>query len=141
MKLLKDILIALVVAYFARLLETRIKSDFLIPFLTGNLVTILIALLAINATTLGIILTKLRDISDVLEQPQRFQKTRGAMLNSLREQIFLIGLSSLVLILLGSVMPSLSPFSATLDVLLIGIFVYAMLILYDTAKGVFVLLD
>jgi hypothetical protein len=140
MKLIKDIGISLVVAYFVRLLEVRIDSDFLIPFLTGNLVTILIALLAINAATLGIILTKLRDISDALEEPQKFNGTRKEMLKSLHEQIILIALSGLVLILLGSRLLVLAPFFIYLKILLVSIFVYAMLILYDTAKGVFVLL-
>ncbi|MCG6480726.1 hypothetical protein K6U43_13975, partial [Vibrio parahaemolyticus] len=60
----KTTFIALGVGFLAELANSWLGSEFLHKFLAQNLVTILIALLAINATTMGIVLTKIREMVD-----------------------------------------------------------------------------
>jgi len=65
------------------LLQKAMQTDFLSKFLSNNLVTILFALLAINAATLGVVLTKIRDLIDSTDKSGSFAETRKQMLFSI----------------------------------------------------------
>jgi len=67
-----------------------IKSDFLCKFLDQNLILLLVAILAINTTTISVILSKMREIAD--KNPGvDFGRTIRAMKHSTLEHIYLVG--------------------------------------------------
>lgn len=117
-----------------------IESDYVISFLKENIVSLQIGLLAINTATLGVVLTKLRDLVDKGVAQTRFAAARKEMLLSIREQVALI-LAALLILSLDSAknLPFTIPVGLT-QILLITCFVYSIIILYDTAKSVFVVL-
>lgn len=126
------------IAYFAL---NAIGSTYIVDFLKENLINIQIGLLAINTATLGVVLTKLRDLVDSGIPLAAFSRTRKEMLVSIKEQVALI-VTSLALLSVGEAtsMPFVLP-ADLLQILLIACFAYSLLILYDTAKSVFVVLD
>lgn len=125
------------VAYFTL---KAIGSRYIFEFLKANIVNIQIGLLAINAATLGVVLTKLRDLVDRGVPIEAFTSARREMLLSVKEQVALI-ISSLVVLSLADVKNiALSIPADLLQILLIACFSYSLLILYDTAKSVFVVL-
>ena len=76
-----------------------LKSDFLLKFIKENLVMLLIALLAINSTTLALIMTKIKELLDKTGKRDSFQKTKKEMLFSVKEHIALIIVVILLLML------------------------------------------
>lgn len=70
------------------------NSTLVISYLVPNLITIVIALLAINIQTIAVMTLKLRDISG--DQIQSFGKTIKQIKLSIYEQIFLLGTSILI---------------------------------------------
>lgn len=132
----------LVVGVAVNGLATLIGSTFLCAFLDDNLIVLLVALFAINTTTASVILTKMREIADSYPDVD-FQATRRQMKISSLEQVSLI----LVAVLVG-MLKTAPPIQAyvphlrfALDSVLISVFAYSIHILYDTAKGVYVILD
>jgi len=117
-----------------------IGSSYVYEFLRGNIVSLQIGLLAINTATLGVVLTKLRDLVDKGASLSNFSSTRTAMLLSIKEQVALIA-SAIVILSLEDAreLPLMVP-EGLLRVLLITCFVYSLQILYDTAKSVFIVL-
>jgi phosphotransferase system glucose/maltose/N-acetylglucosamine-specific IIC component len=103
-------------------------SDYLSAFLSTNLINILVAVLAINSATMGIVLTKIRDLVDKHGGEDKFQATKKEMLLSIKaaDSTYLVG-KDMVLLLIHSCV--------------VGVFVYAMRILYDTAKSVLIIID
>ncbi len=141
--ILKHILLSLMIGYVTISIENKIKSNFFEAFLGGNLISLLVALLAINITTLGIILTKIRDILDKNNlDGNYFKKTRQQMLISIKEQLGLILFSAILLIVKKSILiRDLTTIEQIIDIFLTACFIYAIFILYDTAKSIFNLLD
>jgi hypothetical protein len=125
----------------AQLILHQVQSDAIFLFLKSNITNIQIALLAINAATLGIVLTKIRELMDKTNQRAEFESTKNEMILSIKEQMWLIGASLLIIALDSAKNP---PFALTTEVwqaALISSFIYSMIVLYDTAKSVFVLLE
>lgn len=118
-----------------------IGSKYVFDFLDANLVLLLVALAAINTTTLGVVMTKLREIS--LAYYSDFSKVINEMRTSIKEQVTLILLSVAVQIVSASKTPlsSQEAYIYISQVLLISIFLYALKILYDTANMIFVILE
>jgi len=134
--------ISLGVGFMAELLNNWLGTKFLHGFFESNLVTILVALLAVNAATMGIVLTKMRDLIDKNGNSEAFKKTRSNMLLSIKEQISLIVLATIVLSVKSApVVQSIENMPLFFNSIVTGIFVYALLVLYDTAKGVLVIVD
>ena len=134
--------ISLGVGFLAELLNIWLGSKFLYSFFESNLVTILVALLAVNAATMGIVLTKMRDLIDKNGNAEAFKKTRRNMLLSIKEQIGLIILSTIILSVKSApAVQSIQNMPLLFNSIVTGIFVYALLVLYDTAKGVLVIVD
>lgn len=116
-------------------------STFLIEFLKQNLITIMLALLAINTTTLSIVLTKIRELIDNTKI-DTFNKTKSSMLSSIIEQIVLVVLSLILFIILDSVwIIGKINIELFIHVTCIAVFIYDIQILYDTCKSVFVILS
>ena len=134
--------ISIGIGFLAELLNVWLGSKFLYGFFESNLVTILVALLAVNAATMGIVLTKMRDLIDKNGNAEAFKKTRRNMLLSIKEQIGLIILAAIVLSVKSApVVQSIENMPLLFNSIVTGIFVYALLVLYDTAKGVLVIVD
>lgn len=138
----RNILVAIGGAVLLAQAQSALGSTYLSRFLDANLVSLLIALLAINAASLGIILSKIRDLADGGAAADAFSKTRGEMLLSVREQVVLIFVSLILLTLKDSAWQAKHPQSAeAIATAVIACFTYGMLLLYDTARGVFVILS
>ena len=91
---------------------------------------------------MGIVLTKIRDLIDKNGGSEFFQKTRTNMLLSVKEQIGLIILATLVLSVKTSpIVAGVENLPLLLNAIVTGIFAYALLVLYDTAKGVLIIVD
>lgn len=139
---LKTSLISLGVGFLVEIVNDWISSQFLSKFFEANLITILVALLAINAATMGIVLTKIRDLIDRNGGAEFFQKTRAQMLLSVKEQIGLIVFAtSLLSLKSGVMMANVQNISLLVNAVLTGVFVYALIVLYDTAKSVLIIVD
>lgn len=141
-KLLRSILIAVGAAFILGQLQIVLGSNHILKFLDQNLVSLLIALLAINTASLGIILSKIRELADSSNRNNDFLKTQKEMLFSVKEQIVLIFLSLLLLLINDSKWLQIHSSLVTLvETSIISCFVYGMLILYDTANSVFIILN
>jgi len=137
---LKNMSFFLVIGLLVTALSNWLQSNFISEFLAANLITLLIALVAINTTTLSVVLTKIREITD--QYGGDFTITANEMKLSIVEQVVLIILSIAVQVigtssLLQASYPMLGFVSS---VILVAIFSYAIYILYDTANSIFVIL-
>ncbi len=138
---LKTIFTSLGVACAVQFFLYQMQSDFVFDFLKSNITNLQVALLAVNTATLGIVLTKIREIIDKTGQPADFSSARREMLLSIKEQVALIGVSLLILAIASAKnLPVVIP-SSIFQAALLASFVYSIFILYDTAKSVFVILD
>lgn len=142
-QVLVNTLIALGIGYLCQLLQTVFQSQFLLNFLKGNLITLLIALLAINSATMGIVLTKIRELIDRAGTGNEvFQSTKDEMLLSIKEQIALIVVSVILLTIADSeIAKKAAELQQIYPVLLFSIFSYSIINLYDTAKSVLIIID
>lgn len=130
------ILISIAITIFAYYLE----SDFLFKYLRDNLISLLLTLLAINTATLGLIASKIQDI--VIKHPNfDFSKTIREMKLSLLEQIILIVVSVFCLLINDSKVVCFNHKDIFCNIILISIFIYAIHILWDTGKAVFVSIE
>src|SRR5690554_4082042 len=86
----------LVIAVGVTLLSGWMQSTFLDEFLGSGLITLLVALLAINTTTIGLIASKLRDLSD--KYGVNVARTIRSMKSSIIEQIVLLIVATSVLL-------------------------------------------
>ncbi len=138
--MLKKIVIIIIISVSLCVLSIVIESNFLETYLKQNLVLILITLLAINITTLSVILTRLKDIVD--KYGGDFALTISEMYYSLKEQLILISIAILILLFSESKMiTSLSPcYDLIFNILLTAIFIYAIDILRDTGNAIFSIL-
>lgn len=137
----KSFFISFGIACFAQFALASIQSTYVAEFLKNNIVNIQIGLLAINTATLGIVLTKLRDLVDKGIDAELFASTRREMLLSIKEQVTLIAAALIILSMSGAKSLPFVLAPTLLDALLLTCFVYSLMILYDTAKSVFVVLD
>lgn len=138
---LKTTFASLGVACAVQFFLHQIQSNFVFDFLKSNITNLQVALLAVNTATLGIVLTKIREIIDKTGQRATFDSTRNEMLLSIKEQVTLIAASLLVLALESGKALPIAMSSEIFQAALIASFIYSIFILYDTAKSVFVILD
>lgn len=138
----KTTLIALGGGFLCQLAQDWLASQYFAEFLRANLVNLLVALLAINSATMGIVLTKIRELVEKHGHAEAFRETRAHFLLSVKEQVTLIAAAIVLLTVSGSTYVAEIPNVQLLcDSLIAGVFIYAMLILYDTAKGVMIIID
>lgn len=138
---LKTAFTSLGVACVVQFLLHQMQSNFVFDFLKTNITNIQVALLAVNTATLGIVLTKIREIIDKTGQRAVFDATRGEMLLSIKEQVTLIAASLFILALESAKELPIAISSEIFQAALIASFIYSIFVLYDTAKSVFVILD
>ena len=138
----KTSFVSLGVGFLVEIVNVWLSSQFLAKYFEANLITILVALLAINAATMGIVLTKMRDLIDKNGGCVFFKETRAQMLLSVKEQIALVVIAtSLLAIKSGTAVAGVPNMSLLINSVVTGIFVYALLVLYDTAKSVLIIVD
>lgn len=135
------ILVYIAASLTVNLISYGLKSSFLPNFIDGNLITILLALMAINSTTNSVILTKLKDLTK--DNPIQLQNSKREMKVSIIEQLVLTVIAIVGLILkksdvLKQMVPHRDFFS---DLILVAVLCYSIHVLYDTANSVFVILD
>lgn len=139
---LKTSFISLGIGFVVEIINGWLSSQYLSKFFEANLITILVALLAINATTMGIVLTKIRDLIDKNGGAEFFLKTRAQMLLSVKEQIGLIVIAtSLLSIKSGTSISGVENMPLLLNSIVTSTFGYALFVLYDTAKSVLIIVD
>ena len=135
----KNWTVFLAIAMMLRFISVQVDSDFLNKFLTENLVLLLPALLAVNVTTMSILLTKIHDLKK--EYPGiSFKESIQAMKYSVWEQIVLILLAVVALILQES--NRVAIFSSAegqniISVVLIMLAIASLQIVLDTANTLF----
>ena len=133
--------IVVIIGFICAYVNDWLESSFYKDFLKANLILLLVALLAINATTISIIVGKLKDIiNDPLAD---FTNTTKSLRSSITEQVILIVIASVFQVASDSMkIRRLVPLSDLLiQSVLIAIFIYAIYIMYDTAHAAFMLLD
>lgn len=138
---LKTTFTSLGVACAVQFFLYQVQSDFVFDFLKSNITNLQVALLAVNTATLGIVLTKIREIIDETGQRAAFDSTRSEMLLSIKEQVTLIAVSLLILAISSAKSLPITIPSGMFQAALLASFIYSIFILYDTAKSVFVILD
>lgn len=141
---IKDISLYIIIAFIINLSSHLLKNKYLITYLIDNLITIQVALLAINTATSGLIISKLQDVK--LKRPEaNLKPITKSLLLSLKEQIFLIGLSILFIIIKDSKITETLSYSHYFDffieTIIITAFIYSIDILWDTGKSIFILID
>lgn len=140
MKLVKNISFYIIISIIITFLGFKLESKFLFKYLQENIIGLLLTLLAINTATLGLIASKIQDI--VVKYPQMdFSETIKQMKISLLEQIILIIISILCLLLMDSRIITYEFKIEIGNVFLVSILIYAINILWDTGKGVFVIIE
>ena len=123
-----------------------LKSTFLPQFLMADLLTILIALLAINIATLGIVFSKLEEIAVSVEEKTgtrpSFEKTQREAFASVKEQMWMIGITVVVSILCSSsVCEQYIVLKYITQTILATVLVWDLFVLYDTSSSVFKVLN
>lgn len=142
MAFIRTALISLALGYLSQLAQTALHTNYLNTFLANNLLTILIALLAINSATTGIVLTKIRELLEKGGNPSTFRSTRKQMMIAVREQIALIVIAIVALVLSTSpLIPQNNILDKFINSVVVGSFAYSLLILYDTATSVLIIVD
>ncbi len=137
---LKNISFVLVLSTILVMFCNYLETTFLFTYLTNNLISLLLTLLAINTATLGLIASKMQDI--VVDKPQfNFSRTIKEMKLSLLEQIILITATIVTLVLQDSKVVEVSHKTLVSNVILVGVLVYSINILWDTGNGVFVVIE
>jgi len=123
-------------------LSNAVESSYLHSFLSNDLVTLLIALLAINTTTSSVVMTKLKEISDQ-KQDADFSGTTKQLKKSMLEQVAYVFAAIVLSIFAGSeLIQGLTTYSfLIIEVLMTAIFVAALAALHDTGKAIFIILD
>ncbi|ASS48422.1 MAG: hypothetical protein A3D31_08335 [Candidatus Fluviicola riflensis] len=116
----------------------EIGSKFLQKYLCENLLTIILGFLAINTATLGVLATKLHDIKKELQNLDLTDVVKQMKL-SLTEQIVLVFITLSSLIFRNSDIDWVYKWYIT-DIFNVATFLYAINILWDTGKSVFILI-
>jgi hypothetical protein len=137
----KSCLLSLGAAVLTQFALNALGSTYLKYFLTQNVVNLQIALLAVNSATMGIVLTKIRDLVEKFGHGDVFHATRNQMLLSIKEQVGLIFASIAILSSQDVSRPIFPANDFAFSTALIAVFFYAMMILYDTAKSVLLVVD
>ncbi|WP_395062771.1 hypothetical protein [Flavobacterium sp.] len=140
MNTIKNISFFLMMSVVLNVLSKYLESNFLLDFLCANLIIILLTLLAINTATTGLLSIKMAELTTKFKE-LNFDATYKEMKFSLKEQIFLICLSIIILIINGSKILLFEYKDLIVCTLLTTVFLYAIDILRDTGVSVFDLLE
>jgi len=140
MRLAKNISFYLIIAFIICIISKYLKSEFLLKYLSENIIGLLLTLLAINTATLGLIASKIQDMLSKYPK-MSFKKTTKEMKFSLTEQVVLIIVSVIALIILNSSLIQFDYKELVFNTILVGVLIYSISILWDTGKAVFIIID
>ncbi|MDM1405754.1 hypothetical protein HX039_16875 [Myroides marinus] len=132
--------ICFAISVVLEIIADAIESKLLIDFLKSNILTLLLALLAINAATLGVTVSKVQEILSKYEGIN-FKDSIKEMLFSLKEQIALIIITTIVLVIEGSQVLVFQYKDLVCHSIIYSVFFHSIYILWDTAKSVFVIIE
>jgi len=139
-KFIKNISFYIVIAAILTFLSYFLKSNYLFEYLSENIITILLTLLAINTATTGLIASKIQDF--VLKYPKmKFSRAIKEMKLSLFEQIILIATAIIILIFKDSQIIHFVCKEQILNTILLTVLIYAINNLWDTGKSVFIVIE
>lgn len=129
----------IVIGMLIQWISSSLHSDFVDVFLEGDLVSILLALLAINITTISVIMAKMQEMAG--KGKLDYSDTIQEMRISVMEQVALVLIASILLILKrSSTIANVWPDGeAIFTIGLIAVFAYAIRILYNTGEGIFII--
>jgi len=135
----QKIIVSLFFGFIGTFASEKLHSAYLAKFLTDNLLMLLIAVLAINATTVTVLIDKIGRIQQ--ENPQlSFEPTRKEIRKSIIEQIILISVTFIVLICASSDTLKCYPMCETIAMtILTASLIYDIYLLWDAVNGVFVI--
>lgn len=140
---IKNICFSFVLGMILVWISSILKSSFLSAFLDSNLIMLLIALMAINTTTLSVIMSKLSEITE--NAGDKFPTTISEMKVSIYEQIGLISVGVFAQILCKSdfLVKSIpwEDVKFLISCIPAAVLVYAITILWDTANAIFCLVS
>lgn len=141
-QIFSTVFLSIGVGFLCQLAQGWLETSYFNDFLKSNLINLLVALLAINTASMGIVLTKIRDLVDRHGNQDAFKNTRKQMLLSVKEQLCLIVLSVVLLTISDSMHAiEIENLDLFIKTTVSAIFVYSMVVLYDTAISVLVIID
>lgn len=135
----KNWAVYLILSVLLKYISIKTNSTFLDDFIKDNLILLLPALLAVNVTTISILLTKIYDLKKEFPSVS-FKEPILAMRHSITEQIILVLLATISLILReGKAIGFFTSESGQnfLSVFLIMLAISAIQIVLDTANALF----
>ncbi|MEF2154668.1 hypothetical protein V3390_00200 [Luteimonas sp. FXH3W] len=137
-KSLQFLLVAFVVTLFMR----TIGSAFLSTFLKDNLVQLQVALLALNVTTIALVLTRIRELIEMAAQrglksgATFFAKSVKEIKLSLAEQLSLVAVAILALsINQGTAWPAQDWIALACNTVTLAAFIYTLDVTWDLGKA------
>jgi hypothetical protein len=141
-QIIKSSLMAIGIGFIVDQIQSHLQSTYLNEFLFTNLINLQIALLAVNSATIGIVLTKIRDLVEKHGNGDCFLNTKRQMLLSIKEQFSLIILAITIFTLAKSkIIPNFDNKDHLFNSIIIAIFAYSLTVLFDTAKSVIIIID
>jgi len=146
MQTIKTVICSCLIGGVITTVSYRLGSNFLHKFLMEDLLTVLIALLAINSATLGFIFSELEKIAisihEITGTRPKFLRTQQEAMLSIKEQMWMIGLTLCVSIVCSSsYCEEYCVLKYVSEGILTSILIFALYILYDTSQAVFTILD
>jgi len=126
------------ISIILEILMVSIESTYLCKFLKDNMLTILLAFLAINTATLGVIASKVQEIIAKYSNAT-FSNTINEMYFSLKEQVLLLIVSLIILICQDSKVICFVYKDLIFNSGMTSVFFYSIYVLWDTGKAVFVI--
>jgi hypothetical protein len=140
METIKDISLYVIISALITLGCYWLQSSFLFDYLQSNIIGLLITLLAINTATSGLVASKMQDLT--LQKPEvDLSEPIRQMKTSLIEQIVLIALSIIFMTIIKSELIQFDYKEKIFNGGLVLLLVYALAILLDTGKAVFIVIQ
>jgi len=141
---IRNFVLACLLGFLTNWTADQLQRDFVRAFLRSNVVTILVALTAINAATASIMLTQLREMLDRRNADSgQFGRTIDELRLSFVEQMLLvlIAIAGEIAATSGRLLPVFPQASWIGQAVVTGTFLYGLYITFDTARAIFILLQ
>lgn len=140
----KEISAYIIIAIAVNIISHLLGTKYLFTYLSTNLITIQITLMAISAAIRGLVVTKLQDIKNKYPNTSIKPITK-ALLFSFKEQLALLCISIILIMIADSKISMQFKYDNYIDfsveVMLFTVFIYAIDILWDTGKSIFLIVE
>lgn len=137
----KNLIVCLVAAGGVYWVSNQLGSTFIIDWLNDNILTVLLALIAVNIASIGVTASRLYDLKG--KHGGNLARTAASLRRSILEQIGALGFA----LIAGTAKTSSllqQQWQYTNDaanIMLIGVFVWSIWVLYDTTNSILILLE